>query len=68
MLERGIPEEWVVETLQNGSVRTQSHGRDRYEHQIYDDIIEAMILVTVVVDEADRIIITVIDETHSKDT
>jgi hypothetical protein len=63
MVQRFIPEEMVIETLKNGTVTEQVQGTDLYEHQIYDDTLEAIIIVRVVVDEESRTIVTVIDNT-----
>jgi len=63
MRERFILEEMVISTLENGAMTEQSHGTDLYEHQVYDEILEAIVIVRVVVDESNRIIVSVIDET-----
>lgn len=63
MLQRFITEEMIVETLENGTLIEQSQGTDLYEHQIYDDILESVIIVLVIVDEIAQIIVTVIDDT-----
>jgi len=64
MVQRFIVEEMIIETLQNGTVIEQAQGNDLYEHQIYDDTLEAFIVVHVVVDEETRTIVTVIDDTE----
>jgi hypothetical protein len=66
MRERYIPEEMVVEALENGVWVAQPHHTDLYEHEIYDDILDTMIIVRVVVDEKTRTIVSVIDDTESK--
>lgn len=63
MRERFISEELIIETLENGTVFTQAHGIDLYEHEIYDIYLEAMIIVRVAVDEENRVIVSVIDDT-----
>jgi len=63
MLERFISDELVIKTLENGHITEQPHGRDLYEHQIYDQILEIMVIVQVVVEEDVRIIVSVIDDT-----
>jgi len=37
MLQRGISEEWVIETLESRAVTTQPNGRDCYELQKWVD-------------------------------
>ena len=68
MVERDIPELWVVETLEEGAVSTQGHGIDLYEHQIEDAMYNQIIIVQVVVNEGQRIIISVIDDTEQTDS
>jgi hypothetical protein len=64
MVQRFIAEAMVIETLENGTVTEQAQGSDLYEHQLYDDILEAFIVVRIVVDEETRTIVTVIDDTE----
>jgi uncharacterized protein DUF4258 len=64
MLERFISEEIVIETLENGALIEQEQGNDAYEHQIYDETLEDIIIVRVVVDEENGQIVTVIDFTR----
>lgn len=64
MIERSIPEEMIIATLENGSLIEQPHGNDRYEYQLYDADLEDIILVQVIVDEASRTIVTVMDVTE----
>ena len=64
MVQRFIPEEMIIEALENGTVTEQAHGSDLYERQIYDDALEAVIVVRVVVDEETGTIVTVIDDTE----
>jgi hypothetical protein len=63
MLERGITEEMVINTLENGEITEQEHGTDLYEYQSYDLEWDDIVIVRVVVDEEDQIIVTVIDVT-----
>lgn len=66
MIERFIPEEMVVETLENGTMTEQPHGTDLYECEIYDTTLEAVVIVRVVVDEETKIIVSVIDDTEGE--
>ena len=66
MLERFIPEELVIATLANGTITKQPHGTDQYEHQIYDEILEGIVIVRVIVNEKTRTIISVIDSTEAE--
>jgi hypothetical protein len=63
MVQRAIPEAMVIETVEQGTVTEQPHGTDLYEHQIYDTTLDEMVIVRVVVDEENRRIISVIDDT-----
>jgi hypothetical protein len=67
MLQRGILEEWVVQTLENGDVTTQSNGRDRYELQMWIDEWDELIIIQVIVDEDVLLIISVIDDSLPKE-
>jgi hypothetical protein len=67
MLQRGISEAWVIETLEQGDVTTQSNGRDRYELQKWDDEWEETVIIQVIVEEQNLLIVTVIDDTLPTD-
>jgi hypothetical protein len=64
MMQRYISETMMIETLENGTMTEQPHGADLYEHQIYDETLEAMVIVRVVVNEEARTIVSVIDSTE----
>lgn len=64
MLQRGISEAWVILTLENGTITEQPHGTDMFEYSIYDDRWAETIIIQVVVDENNRIIVTVISYTQ----
>jgi hypothetical protein len=64
MLQRGISEELVILTLENGTITVQSHGTYLFEYSLYDDAWEEMITIQVVVDENNQIIVTVVDQTQ----
>lgn len=67
MLQRGILENWVIQTLENGDVITQTNGRDRYELQMWIDDWDEMIIIQVIVDEDVLLIISVIDDSLPKE-
>jgi hypothetical protein len=67
MLQRGISEAWVIETLEQGDVTTQPNGRDRYELQKWDDEWEETVIIQVIVEEQNLLIVTVIDDTLPTD-
>ena len=67
MLQRGISEAWVIETLEYGDVTTQANGRDRYELQKWDDAWEETVIIQVIVEEQKLLIVIVIDDTLSED-
>ncbi|MDX1993610.1 MAG: DUF4258 domain-containing protein [bacterium] len=64
MLERDITEQMVIDVLENGMLTTQPHGRDVYEAEIVHPDLGETLVVQVVIDEAKRIILTVIDITE----
>ncbi|MCL4249081.1 MAG: DUF4258 domain-containing protein [Anaerolineae bacterium] len=64
MIERSIPEEMIIAALENGSLIEQPHGNDRYEYQLYDEDLEDIVIVQVIVDEASQTIVTVMDVTE----
>ena len=66
MVQRFIPEEMVIETLENGTIMEQAHGTDLYEHSIFDPTLEDMIIVRVIVDETTRTIVSVIDDNETE--
>jgi hypothetical protein len=66
MRERFIPEDMVIETLESGTVVEQPHGTDLYERQIYDETLETSVIVRVIVDEKNRTIVSVIDDTEEE--
>ncbi|MBC8170067.1 MAG: DUF4258 domain-containing protein [Anaerolineae bacterium] len=63
MLERYISEEMIIDTLENGELIEQAHGIDLYKLPIYEDILEAMVIVRIAVEETSRTIVSVIDDT-----
>jgi len=63
MMQRGISEQMIINVLEHGSVTTQPHENDLYEHQIYVEEWGEMLIIQVVVDEDNREIRTVIDDT-----
>lgn len=66
MLQRGISEEWVILTLENGTITEQSHKTELFEYSFYDDLWEETITIQVVVDEHNQIIVTVIQSTEEE--
>jgi hypothetical protein len=63
MLQRGITDEMVIDTMENGDVITQPNGRDRYEKEI--DLPDgSYMIVQVIVEENEKEIITIIDYTR----
>ena len=66
MLMRGITEEMVIETLENGTVNSEAHGPDKYEHQLFVEDWSVYVIVQVVVNEEKLLIVTVIDDTEGK--
>ncbi|MDQ7027514.1 MAG: DUF4258 domain-containing protein [Anaerolineae bacterium] len=63
MLQCGISEAWVIETLETGAMTTQANNRDRYELQKWDDEWEETVIIQVIVEEANLLVVTVIDDT-----
>ncbi|MDX2139256.1 MAG: DUF4258 domain-containing protein [Chloroflexota bacterium] len=65
MFQRFIDEQLVIETLEQGDLIEQSHGTDLYEYAI--DIGDKVLILQVTVDEQERTIVSVIDDTVAKD-
>ncbi len=63
MIECGISEDMIVRTLEDGLIIDQNHHSDLYEHTFYDDLLQDTFTIRVVVDEVQRLIMTVIDLT-----
>lgn len=65
MLQRYISEALVVQTLEKGSIMEQPHGTDLYEYETFDETLEAVIVIQVVVNEDEKTIVSVIDNTEA---
>jgi hypothetical protein len=66
MIQRGIEESWVIETLENGTITEQANGRDSYEFQKWIEDWDETIIIQVIVEEDILLIVTVIDSTVDK--
>ena len=64
MLQRGITEAQIIQTLENGTITEQEHGTDLFEYSVYDEAWQETITLQVVVDENNQIIVTVIQTTE----
>jgi hypothetical protein len=65
MMIRELSQAMIIETLEVGDLIHQRNGRDRYELQF--DAGEKFIIIQVIVDEPNRCIVTVIDDTQDKE-
>lgn len=66
MRQRFISEEMVIKTLEKGELTEQAHGHDLYEFQYFDEDFQSVVIIQVVVNPAEKAIITVIDDTQPK--
>lgn len=64
MRERDIAEEMVIITLEEGSLYLQHHGIDRYEYEFVEE--DRVRIIQVAVDEPNRIIVSVIEDTDPR--
>jgi hypothetical protein len=64
MIQRGLDEEWVIDTMELGTLYQREDGRDVYEYQL--DLGEEIVIIKIVVVEEKRLIVSIIDDTHEK--
>lgn len=67
MLERGISDDTIIRTMEEGSVQEQQHKNDLYEHTFYDECLRDTITIRIIVNERLRFIMTVIDLTDDEE-
>ncbi|MBC7812377.1 MAG: DUF4258 domain-containing protein [Burkholderiales bacterium] len=66
MRERFISDELVIKTLEEGELIEQAHGNDLCELHYFDDYFQEIVVIRVAVNEPQKAIITVIDDTRPK--
>jgi hypothetical protein len=66
MLLRNISEQMLIDTIEQGTLTIQDHGTDLYEMEFDLEDEHIWLIIQVVVDEFERIIVSIIDDTEPK--